>query len=188
MAQAEHVIMQFVVQSAKHHVNPHYFIIREFSYITIYKSHLNSKNSFSLCLKGSNAHAARYRLHSTNTGLQKRMHRQVGKRKIDQLIAKIVENGADLSSDRRNGANPTLDMNGDPVLDQYYNPVTATARGDESAITVIATSHPEYFFFFFLFFIGRRRRTRSRSCVDGRWVKETAKRVVSDGNRERKEG
>lgn len=109
---------------------------------------------------------------------------QIGPRKIDQLIAKIVENGADLSSDRRNGANPTLDMNGDPVPDQYYNPVTATARGDESAITVIASSHPEYFFFF-LFFIGRRRRTRSRPCVDGRRVKETAKRVVSDGNRGR---
>lgn len=41
-------------------------------------------------------------------------------------------------------------MNGDPVPDQYYNPVTATARGDESAITVIASSHPEYFFFFFI--------------------------------------
>lgn len=25
MAQAEHVIMQFVVQSAKHHVNPYYY-------------------------------------------------------------------------------------------------------------------------------------------------------------------
>jgi len=41
-------------------------------------------------------------------------------------------------------------MNGDPVPDQYYNPVTATARGDESAITVIASSHPEYFSFFIL--------------------------------------
>lgn len=38
-------------------------------------------------------------------------------------------------------------VNSDPVPDQYYNPVTATARGDESAITVIASSHPEYFFF-----------------------------------------
>jgi len=57
-------------------------------------------------------------------------------------------------------------MNSDPVPDQYYNPVTAIARGDESAITVIASSHPEYFFYF-LFFIGRRRQTRSRLCVDG---------------------
>lgn len=120
-------------------------------------------------------------------GIAKTMHRyRSGSWKIDQLIAKTVENGADLSSDRRNGANPTLDMNGDPVPDQYYNPITATARGDESAITVIASSHPEYFFFFFFFYSSSGETSAdslARPCVDGRWVKETAKRVVSDGNR-----
>lgn len=77
-------------------------------------------------------------------------------------------------------------MNGDPVPDQYYNPVTATLREDESAITIIASSHPEYFlcvYFFFILFT-ETSRTRSHPCIDGRRAKETVKRVVSDGNRE----
>lgn len=45
-----------------------------------------------------------------------------GEREIDQLIARTVEDDAGLSSDRRDGANPTLDM----TRSIYYNPVTVT--------------------------------------------------------------
>lgn len=59
---------------------------------------MQKRSLFTRNLTKTNAHLyfARDRLYSTNPMLQKRF---VGKRKIDQLIAKIVGNGADLSLD-----------------------------------------------------------------------------------------
>lgn len=107
------------------------------------------------------------------------------RRRIDRLIAKIVDDAADLSSNRRNGVNPTTrTVNGDPVPDQYYNPVTATAsRGNRSALLLLSSRlirnilslslSFSSLLIFFISFLSRSKRRRGSALATVRRRKET---------------
>jgi len=75
MAQAEYVIMQFVIQSDKHHVNPYYYHSGTVIHYNLH--HLKDVKMVSLSarearlMRKMHIYAVRYRLHSTNAALQK---------------------------------------------------------------------------------------------------------------------
>lgn len=131
----------------------------------------------------TNTRSLRNRLHSTNSMLQKVMRLWIRKRKIDQLIAKIIENVVltfRLTNEMARIQLRTCERwPGARSILQPCNCHRSGRRVRYYCYRVVSSG-----IFLFLFSAETSEsRTRLRPCVDGRRTKETAKRVVSDGNR-----